>query len=84
MNGIGISLTWGLESFIRFYKVMENFRSFLKIKEAAEFLGVTPTTLRNWDRCKKVVSDRHPVNGYRLYRKSDLENLLKQIQSNKE
>ena len=63
---------------------MENFKSFLKIKEAAEFLGVTPTTLRNWDRCGKVVSARHPVNGYRLYRKSDLENLLKLIQNDKE
>lgn len=56
---------------------MENFRNFLTIKEAAEFLGVTTATLRNWDRCRKVVSIRHPVNNYRLYRKSDLEKLLK-------
>jgi DNA-binding transcriptional MerR regulator len=60
---------------------MENFKDFLTIKEAAEFLGVTTATLRNWDRCKKVVSLRHPINSYRLYRKPDLEKLLKSLQS---
>ncbi|HYA04155.1 MAG TPA: MerR family DNA-binding transcriptional regulator, partial [Syntrophobacteria bacterium] len=52
---------------------METFKDFLTIKEAAEFLGVTPTTLRNWDRRKKLIPVRHPLNGYRLYRRSDLE-----------
>lgn len=58
---------------------METFKDFLTIKEAAEFLGVTATTLRNWDRREKLVPVRHPVNGYRLYRKSDLEKLLASI-----
>lgn len=58
---------------------METFKDFLTIKEAAEFLGVTTTTLRNWDRRGKLVPVRHPVNGYRLYRKSDLEDLLQSL-----
>ena len=58
---------------------METFKDFLTIKEAAEFLGVTATTLRNWDRRDKLVPVRHPVNGYRLYRKSDMEKLLASI-----
>ena len=58
---------------------METFKDFLTIKEAAEFLGVTATTLRNWDRREKLVPVRHPVNGYRLYRKSDLQKLLASI-----
>ena len=58
---------------------METFKDFLTIKEADEFLGVTATTLRNWDRREKLVPVRHPVNGYRLYRKSDLEKLLASI-----
>jgi len=62
---------------------METFKDFLTIKEAAKFLGVTPTTLRNWDRCKKLVSIRHPLNSYRLYRKSDLEKLLKPLEKKK-
>lgn len=57
--------------------LMESFKDFLTIKEAAEFLGVTTTTLRNWDRQGKLIPARHPINGYRLYRKSDLEQLLK-------
>jgi excisionase family DNA binding protein len=56
---------------------MENFKDFLTIKEAAEFLGVSTETLRNWDRSGKLVPTRNPFNRYRIYRKSDLEKLLK-------
>jgi MerR family copper efflux transcriptional regulator len=62
---------------------MDTFKDFLTIKEAADFLGVTATTLRNWDRRKKLVPVRHPVNGYRLYRKSDLEELLSSLKDEK-
>jgi excisionase family DNA binding protein len=58
---------------------MKTFKDFLTIKEAAEFLGVTTTTLRNWDRRGKLVPVRHPLNGYRLYPRSDLEELLKSL-----
>lgn len=47
----------------------------MTVKQAAAFLGVTETTLRNWDRTGKVRAERHPVNRYRLYRRADLENL---------
>jgi len=57
---------------------MDSFKDYFTIKEAAEFLAVTTTTLRNWDRQGKLVPVRHPVNGYRLYRKSELEKLLKE------
>ena len=30
----------------------------------------------HWDRVGKLKSLRHPVNGYRLYRREDLEALL--------
>ena len=59
---------------------MKNLKDFLTIKEAAELIGVTTETLRNWDRRGKLISYRHPINRYRLYRKSDLENLLKAIE----
>lgn len=49
---------------------------YLKINEAAEFLGVTPNTLRNWEREKKITVYRNPQNSYRLYKKEDLEKLL--------
>lgn len=47
----------------------ETFRDYLTLKEAADFLGVSPTTLRNWDHSGKVKAIRHPVNHYRLMRK---------------
>jgi excisionase family DNA binding protein len=59
---------------------MKNLRDFLTIKQAAEIMGVTTETLRNWDRRGKLIPYRHPVNRYRLYRKSDLERLLKLLE----
>jgi excisionase family DNA binding protein len=50
---------------------------FLTVGEAAKFLGVSASTLRNWDRAGKVVAVRHPVNGYRLYLREELEKLLR-------
>jgi DNA binding domain, excisionase family len=52
---------------------------YLTIKEAAEFVGVTPNTLRNWEKEKKITVYRNPQNKYRLYKKEDLENLLNTI-----
>jgi DNA-binding transcriptional MerR regulator len=56
---------------------MDKLDGYLRIQEAAEFLGVSPNTLRNWGRGEKVPEFRHPVNNYRLYRRSDLEELLR-------
>ena len=51
-------------------------QDYLQIKAAAAFLGVSVNTLRNWERQGKLATYRHPINGYRLYRKTDLEALL--------
>ena len=53
---------------------------YLTIKKAAEYLDVTTTTLRNWDKSGKLTSYRHPINRYRLYKKEQLDALLRQIQ----
>ena len=54
-------------------------RDYLRISEAAEYLGVSPNTLRNWENAGKVVAVRHPVNGYRLFKRQDLDALLKKV-----
>jgi excisionase family DNA binding protein len=54
-------------------------KDYLTVAEAAEFLGVTPTTLRRWDRKGKLRSKRHPINRYRLYRKKDLQVFLTKL-----
>jgi MerR family copper efflux transcriptional regulator len=54
-------------------------RDYLRISDAAEYLGVSPNTLRNWENAGKVVAVRHPVNGYRLFKREDLDALLKLV-----
>ena len=54
---------------------------YLTVKEAAAYLGVSPNTLRNWDRSGKLKASRHPINKYRLYSKKKLDDLLAQIKS---
>jgi superfamily II DNA or RNA helicase len=46
---------------------------FLQVGEAAEFIGVSPQTLRRWDRDGRLTAVRRPENGYRYYRRSELE-----------
>ena len=59
---------------------MANLEEFLTVKEAAAFLGVAPNTIRNWDRDGKIPVYRHPLNQYRLFKRQDLEALLRQIE----
>ena len=56
---------------------------FLKIKEVAEIFGVTPLTLRNWDRKGLLTAFRNPLNNYRLYRYADIADLLSEIKNNR-
>jgi MerR family transcriptional regulator, copper efflux regulator len=58
-------------------------KNYLRIKEAAEFLGVSPLTLRNWDKKGKLTGYRHPINHYRLYRMADLEKFLEKTEKNR-
>jgi DNA (cytosine-5)-methyltransferase 1 len=57
-----------------------NLRDFLRISEAADYLGVSPNTLRNWERLGKIVAHRHPVNRYRLFKREDLDAVLNQVE----
>ena len=50
---------------------------YLTVKAAAAFLGVCASTLRNWDRAGKLKARRHPMNRYRLYRRAELEVVLR-------
>ena len=53
----------------------------IQIKEAAEILGVSKLTLRNWDESGKLVAYRHPINNYRVYRSEDIDNIIRKIES---
>jgi excisionase family DNA binding protein len=59
---------------------VQKLKDYLRISEAAEYLGVSTNTLRNWQNAGKVTAVRHPVNGYRLFQRKDLDVLLKQAE----
>mgnify|MGYP001562829949 FL=1 len=54
-------------------------KDYLRVKDAADYLGVSPNTLRNWSRDGRIPVYRNPMNAYRLYKKTDLERLLRTI-----
>lgn len=56
---------------------------YLTVKEAAKYIGVSPLTLRNWDKRGKLVAIRHPINGYRLYTFADLERFMHSFEKNR-
>ncbi|MEK7576769.1 MAG: helix-turn-helix domain-containing protein [Patescibacteria group bacterium] len=53
---------------------------YLTIKQAAVMLGVSPLTLRNWDKKGQLIAYRHPVNNYRVYKRDELDRLLEKIE----
>lgn len=53
---------------------------YFSIKEAAEILGVSPLTLRNWDKSGKFPAQRHPMNNYRVYKYSSIEKVIDDIE----
>lgn len=55
---------------------------YITIKQASKILGVSPLTLRNWDKNGKMKARRHPMNNYRVYKIADLEQVIKEIEEN--
>lgn len=54
-------------------------KKFINIKQAAKILGVSPLTLRNWDNSGKFPAGRHPISNYRVYKISDIEELISKM-----
>ena len=53
------------------------------VGQASEMLGLSPNTVRKWGDLGKIPEFRHPVNSYRLYRRSDLEKLVAQVEKSR-
>jgi len=56
---------------------------YVKVAEAAEILGVSQGTVRTWAESGKIPMHKNPLNGYRLFLRADLENLLKQVEASR-
>lgn len=54
---------------------------YLKIQAAADYVGVTPFTIRRWEREGKLRSYKNPINKYRLYLPKDLDEVLRNIEN---
>jgi DNA (cytosine-5)-methyltransferase 1 len=53
---------------------------FLRVKEAAEMMGVSPNTIRAWGGDGKIPEYRHPINRFRLYKRKELQSVLREIE----
>jgi len=49
---------------------------YIKSGETAAILGVTSTTLRNWDKSGEFKPDRRTASGTRMYRQCTVEDKL--------
>jgi len=58
---------------------VEKLSDYVKVAEAAEILGVAQATLRIWAEDGKIPMHRNPANGYRLFRRADLERFLEEV-----
>ena len=59
--------------------MMKN-EGYVRVKQAAEILGVSPNTVRAWGADGKLAEHRHPLNNYRLYKRSELEKIVRKVE----
>ena len=59
---------------------MLDLEAFVRVKEAAALLGVSPNTVRAWGADGRVPEYRHPVNNYRLYKLADIDRILRKLE----
>ena len=50
---------------------------YLTVKEAAEMIGISLSTLRAWDKTGKLKAKRDKKNNYRSYRIPEIESFMK-------
>jgi DNA (cytosine-5)-methyltransferase 1 len=56
-------------------------KRYISVREASKMLGVTPLTLRNWDKAGKLMALRNPLNNYRVYRKEEIDFFLRKMEA---
>ena len=54
---------------------------YVSIKEASNILGVSDSTLRNWDRVGVLVPERRLHSGKRFYSIEQLNEMVKEMES---
>lgn len=59
-------------------------QKYFTIKEAADLLGVSAITLRNWDKKGLLIAYRHPFNNYRIYKGDQIELLKRKMEGSRQ
>lgn len=59
---------------------MTNLSDYIHSAEAAEYLGIHHNTNRKWAARGELPVHRNPVNGYRLFKRDDLDDLSEQVE----
>lgn len=54
--------------------------TYVGVHRAAVILGVVPNTVRAWGAAGKIPEYRHPLNNYRMYKRKDLEKVLRRLE----
>ena len=55
---------------------MTKLSDYLHTAAAAEYIGVAQNTLRKWAARGEIPMHRNPANGYRLFKRTDLDKFL--------
>ncbi len=55
---------------------MTKLSEYMQTSEAAKYLGVHHNTIRKWAARGAIPMHRNPANGYRLFKRSDLDRFL--------
>ena len=58
---------------------MAKLSEYVMVAEAARILGVSQGTVRAWAEAGKIPMHKNPANGYRLFRRRDLEAFLAKV-----
>ncbi|MBI3420603.1 MAG: MerR family DNA-binding transcriptional regulator [Candidatus Sungbacteria bacterium] len=56
---------------------------YVSIQKAAQLVGVSALTLRNWDKKGVLTAYRNPINNYRIYRMDQIELFLRKVENSK-
>ena len=59
--------------------IVPKLSEYVKVAEAAKILGVSLGTVRTWAADGKIPMHRNPANGYRLFKREELEKFLRNI-----
>jgi len=58
-------------------------REYVSIKETARLIGVSPQTLRKWEKEGNLVPYRNPINNYRMYKVEQIEQFIEEMRNNR-